>query len=81
MCESAFWDAGSGTGWTFSPCSTESFISALAYALETYRDHPKSFKALQERGMQRDSSWNKAAAEYEQIFDWAKSDPPYTGFG
>lgn len=31
--------------------------------------------------MRRDSSWNKAAAEYEQIFDWAKLDAPYCGFG
>ena len=59
--------AGTGTGWTFSPCTTEAFTSALANALETYRAHPDSFRGLQQRGMQRDSSWDKAAAEYEQV--------------
>jgi len=69
--------AGTGTGWTFTPCSTEAFISVLAYSLQTYREHPDSFRGLQERGMQRDSSWNKAAEQYEQIFKWAKNDAPY----
>lgn len=72
------WD-GTGTGWTFSPCTTEAFTSALANAIQTYHAHPDSFKALQERGMRRDSSWDKAAAEYEQIFEWAKFDRPYAG--
>lgn len=29
------------------------------------------------RGMERDSSWDKAAVEYEQVFEWAFTDPPY----
>ena len=44
----------------------------LGNVLETYREHPDSFRALQHRGMERNSSWDKAAAEYEQIFAWAK---------
>ncbi|KAK9802897.1 hypothetical protein WJX73_003216 [Symbiochloris irregularis] len=70
------WD-GTGTGWTFSPCTQEAFTSALANALQTFHAHPDSFHALQQRGLRRDSSWNKAAAEYEQIFEWAKFDRPY----
>ncbi|KAK9830206.1 hypothetical protein WJX72_010297 [[Myrmecia] bisecta] len=70
------WD-GTGTGWTFSPCTCEAFVSALATSLDTFREHQDSFRALQQRGLERDSSWNKAAAEYEQIFEWAKMDNPY----
>ena len=63
---------GTGTGWTFSPCTVEAFIAMLGNVLDTYREHPDSFRALQHRGMERNSSWDKAAAEYEQIFAWAK---------
>ena len=70
-------NAATGTGWTFSPCTVDAFISTLGQALETYREHPDSFRDLQSRGMIRDSSWDKAAQEYEQIFDWAKVDQPY----
>lgn len=69
--------AVTGTGWTFSPCTVDAFISTLGQALDTYRNHPDSFKDLQSRGMVRDSSWDKAAQEYEQIFEWAKVDEPY----
>ena len=69
--------AGTGTGWTFSPCTVEAFLSTLGNVLETFREHPDSFRALQHRGMERNSSWDKAAAEYEQIFAWAKVDEPY----
>ena len=27
--------------------------------------------------MAKDFSWNHAAEQYEQIFEWAKIDPPY----
>ena len=64
--------AGTGTGWTFTPCTVEAFIAMLGNVLETYREHLDSFRALQHRGMERNSSWDKAAAEYEQIFAWAK---------
>ena len=66
-----------GTGWTFSPCTVDAFTATLGQALDTYRNHPDSFADLQSRGMLRDSSWDKAAQEYEQIFEWAKVDEPY----
>ncbi|DBB01236.1 hypothetical protein WJX77_011757 [Trebouxia sp. C0004] len=66
-----------GTGWTFSPCTVDAFTATLGQALDTYRNHTESFRDLQSRGMVRDSSWDKAAQEYEQIFEWAKVDAPY----
>jgi starch synthase len=34
-------------------------------------------QGIQLRGMQRDSTWNGAAEQYEQIFEWALLDQPY----
>ena len=55
--------AGSGTGWTFAPCTVEAFNVALQNSLDTFHEHGSSFKDLQIRGMNRDSSWDKAAQE------------------
>lgn len=29
------------------------------------------------RGMSQDFTWDNAASQYEQIFEWAFIDPPY----
>jgi starch synthase len=66
-----------GTGWTFSPCDASGLISATGHALQTYREHRDEFDAIALRGMARDSSWEQAATQYEQVFEWALLDPPY----
>ncbi|CAN6483392.1 unnamed protein product [Victoria cruziana] len=68
---------GRGTGWAFSPLSKEAMLGTLRIALQTYRDHKASWERLLKRGMKRDSSWQNAAVQYEQIFEWALMDPPY----
>ncbi|XP_031496035.1 soluble starch synthase 1, chloroplastic/amyloplastic [Nymphaea colorata] len=68
---------GRGTGWAFSPLSKEAMLGTLRIAIETYRDHKASWERLMKRGMKRDSSWQNAAVQYEQIFEWALMDPPY----
>ncbi|KAF9601132.1 hypothetical protein IFM89_017037 [Coptis chinensis] len=69
--------SGQGTGWTFSPLVKESMLGALRYAIETYREHKTSWEGLMKRGMERDYSWDKAASQYEQVFEWAFFDQPY----
>ena len=71
--------SNTGTGWTFMPCTLESFQHAISLALATYRNHPESFSALQQAGMARESSWDQAASQYEQIFEWACLDGPFCG--
>ncbi|WCJ28942.1 Starch synthase 1 chloroplastic/amyloplastic [Euphorbia peplus] len=68
---------GKGTGWTFSPLSKESMLSALRLAVKTYRDHKLSWTGIMKRGMEKDYSWENAAVQYEQVFEWACIDPPY----
>ncbi|CAO2838614.1 unnamed protein product [Amaranthus hypochondriacus] len=68
---------GTGTGWAFSPLTKESMLSALSNAVRTYRDYKESWAGLMKRGMQQDFTWDTAAAQYEQVFEWALIDPPY----
>jgi starch synthase len=59
------------TGFTFHDYSAGDFWGALRRALFIYRSHPQSWAAMQQRGMQRDSSWNASARGYEQLYEWA----------
>ncbi|KAL3846178.1 hypothetical protein ACJIZ3_003581 [Penstemon smallii] len=70
---------GEGTGWAFSPLSNESLLGAIRIAVSTYKEHKSSWEGLMKRGMERNSSWDNAATEYEQVFEWAFIDPPYAG--
>ncbi|XP_078431341.1 glycogen/starch synthase, ADP-glucose type [Wolffia australiana] len=68
---------GEGTGWTFSPLSTDVMVSTLKLATRTFRDHKNSWEGIMKRGMAKDLTWDSAAAQYEQVFRWAFLDPPY----
>lgn len=68
---------GEGTGWAFSPLQKESMLGALRVAIQTFREHKSSWEGLKKRGMQKDFTWETAAKQYEQAFDWAFTDPPY----
>ncbi|KAL9253898.1 Soluble starch synthase 1, chloroplastic/amyloplastic-like protein [Drosera capensis] len=70
-------DEGAGTGWAFSPLTTEAMLAALRTAIKTYQEYKPSWERLMKRGMERDSSWENAALQYEQVFEWAFIDPPY----
>ncbi|GAV66188.1 Glycos_transf_1 domain-containing protein/Glyco_transf_5 domain-containing protein [Cephalotus follicularis] len=69
--------SGEGTGWTFSPLSKESMLAALRVAISTYREHKSTWEGLMRRGMEKDYTWESAATQYEQVFEWAFIDPPY----
>ncbi|GLT63661.1 hypothetical protein SLA2020_362070 [Shorea laevis] len=69
--------SGEGTGWLFSPLTKESMLGALRTAMQTYREHKESWEGLVRRGMKRDFTWESAAKQYEQVFEWAFIDPPY----
>ncbi|GAB2265064.1 Pentafunctional AROM polypeptide [Dionaea muscipula] len=71
---------GAGTGWTFSPLTAESMIACLRTSIRTYREYKSSWEGLMKRGMKRDYSWENAALQYEQVFEWAFIDPPYVRY-
>ncbi|KAI3749103.1 hypothetical protein L6452_12682 [Arctium lappa] len=70
-------EGNEGTGWAFSPLTKESMLDALRVAIRIYKEHKTSWEGLMRRGMERDCSWDNAAVQYEQVFEWAFMDPPY----
>jgi starch synthase len=58
----------SGTGFCFEDLTPEALRNTIGWALSTYHDRPEHFRGLQERGMQQDFSWARAAAAYEQMY-------------
>lgn len=68
---------GAGTGWTFSPLSKDAMMGALWTAIGTYRHEKQQWAGIMRRGMSQDFSWDRAALQYEQVFEWAMIDPPY----
>jgi hypothetical protein len=58
---------GEGEGWTFAPAAIEPMVAAVSSAVNLFREEPDKWKALQLRGMARDSSWERAAQQYEQV--------------
>ncbi|KAK2658741.1 hypothetical protein Ddye_005274 [Dipteronia dyeriana] len=71
--------SGEGTGWTFSPLVKESMLGALRTSVRTYREHKSSWEGLMRRCMEKDYTWENAATQYGQIFEWVFLDTPYVG--
>ncbi|KAG2499011.1 hypothetical protein HYH03_003197 [Edaphochlamys debaryana] len=60
-----------GTGWTFSPATTEGLLDAVTAALHVYEKHPDKWRRIQLAGMRRDWSWARAAVQWEGVFEAA----------
>lgn len=56
-----------GTGFRFVPETPEALLGAIDDALALYAS-PETWRALQRRGMARDSSWDASAAAYESVY-------------
>eukprot|EP00891_Asterochloris_glomerata_P008981 jgi/Astpho2/8981/fgenesh1_pm.00133_%23_25_t len=65
-----------GTGWTFTPPEVGPMMGAMANALETFHSYPDSWQKLMRSGMAQDLSWDRAARNYEELFEWTFNDPP-----
>jgi starch synthase len=61
----------------FENCDVAGLQHALGLALLTLREHPDDFREIQKRGMARDSSWDTAAQQYEQVVGWAAQDQAF----
>ena len=66
-----------GTGWHFQPGQTHDLVLALGNALHTWRHWPDSFRGVVRRGMARDWSWERPAAEYEAMMRVALATPAW----
>jgi len=59
---------GRATGFSFGPYSPYAFAEALGRAVTMYHLQPAQWQLLQRTGMAQDWSWQRSAAEYENLY-------------
>ncbi len=64
-------DTGSGNGFKFTECTTETFLKAVQEALTLYQDQT-AWQALMRQNMALDFSWDKVAPSYVALYDRAR---------
>ena len=62
---------GEGTGFKLTHLSVDSLVATVRWAVDTYRNQPGHFGAMQKRAMQKRMGWDVAAAQYGDVYDWA----------
>ena len=60
-------ERGTGTGFVFERLDSLSLLVTTIRAFETFR-HKEAWRALQQRAMTKDFSWERSAREYEKLF-------------
>jgi starch synthase len=59
---------GGGTGFVFQDLSTDSVANTVGWAVSTFFNRPQHIEQMRRRAMVQDFSWDRAAAEYEQLY-------------
>jgi starch synthase len=59
------------TGFSFWNYSADDFWNCLRSALHVYWTDKEGWRAMQQRGMSGDWSWETSARAYEQVYGWA----------
>lgn len=57
-----------GTGWAFRNFTADAFIDAMSWALLTWWRFPGEWRAMQQRGMRQDWTWERSARAYERVY-------------
>jgi starch synthase len=65
---------GTGTGFVFEDLHPGAIYDVVGWAIWAYYNRKDHFRGLQQRGMQRDFSWDLAAERYESVYHRAVSD-------
>ena len=59
---------GAGTGFVFENLSAEALANTIGWALSTYHDRPHHIRAMRQRAMEGDFSWDHAADAYQDLY-------------
>jgi starch synthase len=59
---------GEGTGFLFHDLTVEALVNTIGWALSTFHDRPNHIRGMRRRAMGQDFSWERAGAEYEQLY-------------
>jgi starch synthase len=62
---------GAGTGFKLQDLNVDSLVATVAWAIETYRERRRDFRAMQRRAMKVHFGWDVAAKRYSEVYDWA----------
>ena len=62
---------GEGTGFKLWDLNVDSLVATVRWAVQTYRESPADFRAMQQRAMRKRFGWDVAARRYGQVYDWA----------
>ena len=57
------------TGFKFYDLTGDALAKTILWAEDVYRNEPENFRHLQRNGMSCDFSWDKAAGEYEKLYE------------
>jgi starch synthase len=61
----------SGTGFVFRDATASGLYDTIGWACATYYDSPEALQQLQQNAMSQDFSWDRSAATYENVYQWA----------
>jgi starch synthase len=61
-------DTGDGTGFVFGDLTPGALRDTVGWAVSTWYDRPHHIERMQRRGMEKDFSWDHAAALYERLY-------------
>jgi starch synthase len=64
-------DTGEGTGFKLWDLSVDSLVATVKWAVDTYRDRPAHFRAMQRRAMGKRFGWDVAARQYADVYAYA----------
>src|SRR5262249_21382073 len=62
-------EAGTATGFAFLAYTADALFEAVQRALDMYRNRLKDWLRLVQTGMRQDWSWERSAAEYEELYE------------
>jgi starch synthase len=62
---------GEGSGFKLQDLYVGSLVATVKWAIDTYRNEPKAFRAMQKRAMKKSFGWGVAASHYLDVYDWA----------
>ncbi len=65
---------GQGTGFKLWDLNPDSLVATVRWAVQTYRERPEHWRAMQRRAMAKHFGWDIAAQRYGQVYEWAIQD-------
>jgi starch synthase len=61
-------EAGHATGFAFDEATGNALLQAIDRALHLHSEQPGRWRAMRQRGMQQDFSWERSAREYDAVY-------------